>query len=132
MNNEKRILEIKQQYIFISDEEIENLDLDIYKNIINEENDEAEEFINNQVPNYQIVDIFEQTKKNINKKTTIVDRISVPPKFEKENSMKMMLELNERQRMIIMHIYKCFKEESSLPLNIFIHGSAGVGKSKVI
>ena len=44
----------------------------------------------------------------------------------------MMLESNERQRMIIMHIYKCFKEETSLPLNIFIRGSAGVGKSEVI
>ena len=33
INNEQRILEIKQQYMFISDEEIENLNSDVEENM---------------------------------------------------------------------------------------------------
>ena len=78
-----------------------------------------------------MVDIFATTKMN-SRKRQISNRITAPLKIEKGNIMKMMEQLNSKQRQIVMHIYKCFKEEKFLPLKIFIHGSAGVGKSKVI
>lgn len=44
---------------------------------------------------------------------------------------KMLSKLNEKQRQIVMHIYNCFTTKQ-LPFNIFLSGSAGVGKSLVI
>ena len=43
----------------------------------------------------------------------------------------MMNELNIDQRDIVLHVLHCFKVDK-LPIRIFLSGSAGDGKSKVI
>lgn len=40
--------------------------------------------------------------------------------------------LNEKQRTFVMHVYKCLKTEKNVPFQLYLAGSAGVGKSTVI
>ena len=58
-------------------------------------------------------------------------RILLPNIINKEQVFQMMNELNIDQRDIVLHVLHCFKVDK-LPIRIFLSGSAGVGKSKVI
>lgn len=56
----------------------------------------------------------------------------LPPKFiDHEVYKQMMRTLNYKQRKIVMYILHCLKT-GKLPINLFITGGAGVGKSRVI
>ncbi|XP_043471644.1 ATP-dependent DNA helicase PIF1-like [Leptopilina heterotoma] len=101
-----------------------------------ENNSEIEIDLNNKFE----VDIFDQTNNNNNnnikkclhdENIKQINRIAVPVVNNKETIFQLMTELNKKQRLIAMHILNCFKMDK-LPLRIFISGSAGVGKSKLI
>lgn len=57
--------------------------------------------------------------------------VKVPQRIEKIKVDNLMLTLNEQQRKIVMHVLHCFKT-NNLPVNVFLSGSAGVGKTLVI
>ena len=87
--NEEQILQKKRQFSFITDENIDEINEELTRRYFEVENNEAEEFIEHQIPNHQMVDIFAITKIN-SKKRQISNRITAPLKIEKENIMKMM------------------------------------------
>lgn len=138
--NVNTILENGKKFNVLSDEQAEKIfelinqpnepddedEVDeILREFIGEDNDEQE----------HIVDLFEQVGAVVGKpkdKKSLENRYFSPQKFPKDQVLEMLEPLNERQRMIVMHIYKSFVANKGLPLRIFLGGSAGVGKSKVI
>lgn len=79
------------------------------------------------------IDILEQGGVAKPKKKQIVfNRYFSPKKFPKEEILKLLESLNAKQRTFVMHVLKCLKTDTNLPLKIFLSGAAGVGKSTVI
>lgn len=95
-------------------------------------NDDEDEFKNinggNEMNNN--VDIFGQTKESDYSKINKI-RITCPAALDKEKLLDLFYELNDKQRLITMHVINCIKT-NKVPFKIFLSGSAGVGKSKVI
>ncbi|XP_055845331.1 uncharacterized protein LOC129911529 [Episyrphus balteatus] len=83
------------------------------------------------LPEPEQIDILEQGGVE-NKKENLVNRFVSPPKISQEGMILLLNKLNKDQRDFVMHVYNCFKTKNGLPLNIFLSGSAGVGKSTVI
>ncbi|XP_055856560.1 uncharacterized protein LOC129919626 isoform X2 [Episyrphus balteatus] len=83
------------------------------------------------LPEPEQIDILEQGGVE-NKKENLVNRFVSPPKISQERMILLLNKLNKDQREFVMHVYNCFKTKNCLPLNIFLSGSAGVGKSTVI
>lgn len=65
-------------------------------------------------------------------KAAASNRYFSPQKESRENMLKLLEDLNDGQRAFVMHIYKCFITETNPEMKIFLSGSAGVGKSRVI
>ncbi|XP_011313417.1 uncharacterized protein [Fopius arisanus] len=79
---------------------------------------------------YQEIDIFGQAGIDDNNKKFKI-RFTKPETGSQEQIYEMLDSLNTLQREITMHVFKCFKI-NQLPLRIFLSGSAGVGKTRVI
>ena len=60
----------KRQFCFITEENIDEINEELTRRKFEIENNEAEEFIERQIPEHQMVDIFTKTKANA-KKTQI-------------------------------------------------------------
>ncbi len=88
------------------------------------------EFQKEAVDKDQEVDILADIGRNKAKQDRL-SSYSAPQKIDLPSLHKNMRQLNEKQREIVMHIYKCFKT-NCLPFKIFMSGCAGVGKSLVI
>lgn len=69
---------------------------------------------------------------DVSLKAAASNRYFSPQKESRENMLKLLEGLNDGQRTFVMHIYKCFITETNPEMKIFLSGSAGVGKSRVI
>lgn len=67
----------------------------------------------------------------IKTKNIYVNRYTCPKRVSENNSLEMMINLNNRQKQFVMHVLNCYKIDK-LPYKIFLSGSAGVGKSTVV
>lgn len=88
-----------------------------------ETSDRTEPFVEN-------IDIFEQG--GVNKKSETLTRFCIPQRVDSAELRKLMICLNTEQKEFVLHVLHCFKTQRKIPLKIFLSGSAGVGKSKVI
>lgn len=94
------------------------------------ENEEIEEFKKKELSDSNKIDIFGQMGCD-NKPPTLVNRYTIPKISEYDELCAKMQKLNYKQRQIVMHVLHYFKT-SRTPFNIYLAGSAGVGKSTVI
>ncbi|EDS27530.1 conserved hypothetical protein [Culex quinquefasciatus] len=92
--------------------------------------EELAEFEANKIPKDQEVDVFVEAGMD-RPKNVVQFKYCSPPKVDKQEVMELLCKLNNRQKEIVMHVYKSFRCNET-PLRIFISGSAGVGKSMVI
>ncbi|XP_026475405.1 uncharacterized protein LOC113380264 [Ctenocephalides felis] len=132
-NRFKNIIEDNQaKFSIISDDCIDQImqlvDNELYAN---PDNDDAAD-----VPEGFDVDIFQQggVKNDGNSKTktpAIKSRYTCPTRISQEELYKLMICLNAKQKEFVLHILHCYKL-GKLPFQIFLSGSAGVGKSTVI
>lgn len=124
------IAKTRTEYNVMSDEAINEI-LEQVNDAENEEEDEEKKDVDDeQKPE---ADLFVQVGVVGGKdKGTTGNHFFSPQKFGKDKIFEMLQILNERQRMIVMHIYKCFVNGENLPMHIFLSRSAGVGKSTVI
>lgn len=58
--------------------------------------------------------------------------LACPDKIDEVDLDALLLDANEKQRQLLMHVLKCFKTGIGLPLKLLILGRAGVGKSYLI
>lgn len=124
------ILKKRNTYTIIGDETIDEAMQQAMNDNTNKHNDENITFNKYKIPKSQEVDIFNQSgTEDIAK--TFKTRFTKPPITSKEQIFELLDTLNDLQRQIVLHILKCFKTDD-LPLKIFISGSAGVGKTRVI
>ncbi|XP_055306639.1 ATP-dependent DNA helicase PIF1-like, partial [Sitodiplosis mosellana] len=121
-----------KKYQSLSEEKSKQLLAHIEKGVQDDDDDEEQmdqkqrEFLKDQE---HLVDLMEQAgKPPISEKEQKPSRYFLPKKIPTDDLLKNLEILNEKQRQIVMHIYKCFKTQS----DIYLAGSAGVGKSKVI
>ena len=126
--NIEEIKIMQKEFSIIIDESIDSILETLERDCKNEE--EIEEFIKHKIPKEQEIEIFNHCGKKESSKKCI-RRIVVPPIITNEEILAMVDQLNDKQRKIVIHIYNSFKIGKT-PLKIFISGSAGVGKSKVI
>lgn len=101
----------------------------------NYESDSDAEGTEYSIPKTKIdVDIFEQMgikTKTQNQNKAHVTRFVNPKIITNEQVFSIIDSLNAEQRKIVMHILHSFKT-NQLPIRVFMSGSAGVGKSRVI
>ncbi|XP_011867235.1 PREDICTED: ATP-dependent DNA helicase pfh1-like, partial [Vollenhovia emeryi] len=126
------IEENRNKFSVIGDLELDNALVQAQKDIDQQtiEDEEMESFGKTKIRKDEEIDIFSQTglakcSKNIKRS------INSPPQKSKEEMMSIVCELNDEQREITMHVLHCFAN-GSLPIRLYISGSAGVGKSTVL
>ncbi|XP_055685465.1 uncharacterized protein LOC129791330 isoform X3 [Lutzomyia longipalpis] len=78
----------------------------------------------------QEIDVLPPDQKTDNPKDKSYKFVN-PVRISKDSLFEKLQSLNEKQRQIVMHVYKCFTS-NNLPIRIFLSGSAGVGKTRVI
>ncbi|XP_026481429.1 uncharacterized protein LOC113388245 [Ctenocephalides felis] len=132
-NRFKNIIEDNQaKFSIISDDCIDQImqlvDNELYAN---PDNDDAAD-----MPEGFDVDIFQQggvKNDGVSKTKTpvIKSRYTCPTRISQEELYKLMICLNAKQKEFVLHILHCYKL-GKLPFQIFLSGSAGVGKSTVI
>ncbi|XP_055600404.1 uncharacterized protein LOC129749455 [Uranotaenia lowii] len=129
-NNLGVITRNRSKFQILSDDVIDKAIEAAIDNRAELENEEISEFEQNQLSKDHEIDILIQG--GIDRPKTFTPFVySAPPKVNKRDLLENLRKLNNRQREIVIHIYKCFKL-NKLPFKIFISGSAGVGKSLVI
>ncbi|XP_011870433.1 PREDICTED: ATP-dependent DNA helicase PIF1-like, partial [Vollenhovia emeryi] len=126
------IEENRNKFSVIGDLELDNALVQAHKDIDQQtiEDEEMESFGKTKIRKDEEIDIFSQTglakcSKNIKRS------INSPPQKSKEEMMSIVCKLNDEQREITMHVLHCFAN-GSLPIRLYISGSAGVGKSTVL
>ncbi|XP_015125653.1 ATP-dependent DNA helicase PIF2-like, partial [Diachasma alloeum] len=120
----------RKKYSIIGDEVIDEALEQAMEDNKNRHREEDIDFNKHRVPKEQEADIFNQSGvENIAKR--MKTRFTKPPTITKEEMFLLLDTLNTLQRQIVIHILKCFKTDD-LPLRLFISGSAGVGKTRVI
>ncbi|XP_055612183.1 uncharacterized protein LOC129758647 [Uranotaenia lowii] len=129
-NNLGVITRNRSKFQILSDDVIDKAIEAAIDNRAELENEEISEFEQNQLSKDHEIDILIQG--GIDRPKTFTPFVySAPPKVNKRDLLENLRKLNNRQREIVIHIYKCFKL-NKLPFKVFISGSAGVGKSLVI
>lgn len=134
---EKNIEEIEKnraKYFQLSQDQMDEIE-----NALEDDNEDSEEFSIKKAEELDDleIDLMNEyksldNKTNEEKKPKFSYKVQYPNRISDFDINEMMSLLNEEQRSIVMHIYKCFKTNTNLPFHIFISGSAGVGKSLVI
>jgi PIF1-like helicase/Helitron helicase-like domain at N-terminus/OTU-like cysteine protease/Helicase len=128
--HESTIITNRQKYTKITYEELNEAMDNVKNNNQNIIDEEADDEIADRLPNDQEIDIFGQVgDEKPNAKGKI--RFTAPKLISDQDIKELMTKLNEQQREFVMHVYHCFKN-SLTPFQIFLSGSAGVGKSLVI
>ncbi|GBM80454.1 ATP-dependent DNA helicase PIF1 [Araneus ventricosus] len=125
-----RIEENRRLFSAIADEVLEEALENAQQEVIEIEEEEAQDFIMEKVSQHQNVDILQQGGQEIAVNKT-VNRYSCPKRISQENICSSISRLNEGQKDFVLHILNSFKLKST-PFYIFLSGSAGVGKSTVI
>lgn len=134
--NEEIIEGNQAQFAIISDETIDDALERVENDNRENENEQAEQYIADENSGSKHVDIFKQggaedKMSEHPKKSTLKSRFTCPPRVKENELYNMMKELNCKQKELVMHILNCHKL-GKVPFKIFLSGSAGVGKSKVI
>ncbi|XP_055687292.1 uncharacterized protein LOC129792356 [Lutzomyia longipalpis] len=127
MNNRQTINAVRKKFCYFNDDGVLT---QIIRDRENENEDDHVPERDNPVDSDQEIDMFPDEKGGTtsNKKGY---QYVCPERIQKEDICKNLQQLNVKQREIVMYIYQCIRT-GNLPLRIFLSGSAGVGKSKVI
>ncbi|XP_055685061.1 uncharacterized protein LOC129791128 [Lutzomyia longipalpis] len=125
LKNFKAIKQVRDKFNFISEEEV----IEAMGKVrdVNSDDDDDDP-VNKPVSKSQEFHFTPPEEKPGDKKPR---KYITPVRITKEELCQNMQSLNEKQRQIVMHIYKCFTS-NTLPIRIFLSGSAGVGKTRVI
>ncbi|XP_055680639.1 uncharacterized protein LOC129788528 [Lutzomyia longipalpis] len=125
LKNFEAIKQVRDKFNFISEEEV----IEAMGKVrdVNSDDDDDDP-VNKPVSKSQEFHFTPPEEKPGDKKPR---KYITPVRITKEELCQNMQSLNEKQRQIVMHIYKCFTS-NTLPIRIFLSGSAGVGKTRVI
>ncbi|CAG9799251.1 unnamed protein product [Chironomus riparius] len=140
--NEATIKENYDKYNAVS-LDLEQMSRDIQNERLLEEADaEDREDVEQANPDFQNVYDFDDTIVQPNaavemgmeapESNTVVSRYKVPDILSDDEYYELCDSLNERQRDYLMHVISCFNNPSCLPINHYIAGGAGFGKSRLI
>lgn len=130
--HEESIKRRRQKYHAMSEEQAQRI-LDHIANAPKDDSDdEGENESQKQArkEQEQSVDLFEQAGKKADQETKA--RYLLPKKVQTDDMLKYLERLNEKQRILCMHIYKSLKTNQDEQCIIYLAGSAGVGKSCLI
>lgn len=129
-NNLQEIQNNRAKYVTIVDEVFDKALEDAQKAKENQDNSEIEKFENDKLSPLEKVDIMQQAGQEVYK-TGNMCRHTCPSRVSTEDLHGILRELNVKQKQFVIYLLHCFKA-GKMPINIFLSGSAGVGKSTVI
>ncbi|XP_055685660.1 uncharacterized protein LOC129791526 [Lutzomyia longipalpis] len=127
MSNRQSINAVRKKFCYFNDDGVLT---QIIRDRENENDDDHVPERDNPVDSDQEIDMFPDEKGGTTSNKKAFQYVC-PERIQKEDICKNLQQLNVKQREIVMYIYQCIRN-GNLPLRIFLSGSAGVGKSKVI
>lgn len=134
--NKDHIENTKKKYYALSDEQTKRLHEagEKQQKGSDDEDDDENELQKEMRKEQEVsIDLFEQGGNKTDKEAKkSKPRYSLPKKISTDDMLNHLEKLNEKQRTFVMHVYKCLKTNVNVPFQIYLAGSAGVGKSTVI
>lgn len=131
--NQREIESISKKYNALTEEQAKRLNEHAEVQHDSDDDSDDEDELQKQMRQEQevLIDLFEQGGKIpvLNKKKT-KPRYCLPKKISTDDVLKHLEKLNEKHRTFVMHVYKCLKTGENVPFQLYLAGSAGVGKSK--